>query len=525
MKKLLVVVAVLVLAYPLAAWIMGFAIEARVDETLDDPQGPMAQLKLLHHERHGLLTSDDDATYALGANLKFERHYHRGWYSSTDDETISAQSSLARSLQPTALGGAAPPSGDHAVFIVHTDIHHGPVCGLRCFALARIDSKVDLAGPVGIALKKVFEGAAPLSVAGRLNFFGGGSGTFSSPAVSQVTLGQGAQLYWSGLEGTTHFGPHSDWYDLHLTAPRLRVHGAKGADFDLQQLTLDTHAKRALRSIYSSDATFGVGSFSATAPDAAAPVTMSDLQLAMRSEVQDRFMNVSYQAASGPMAAPHWMLSNTHLDFTFKHLELESLAKFMDALRSASQDQSVPPAARGAAMMSALKEPMEALLLTDPEWDIDRVSAANAQGQGLITGVIHLPGLTAADFNAPGGAAALLTKLDVRIDVTLDEAFLASLPGAADIDTKLQPMIDQGFLSRSAGALHTEIRMLEGRTTINGKAFNPGAFAPGALGTPGAPGAGVAPGVPPQPMQPMRPLQHLQPAPFVRPPVRQPGST
>jgi hypothetical protein len=42
--------------------------------------------------------------------------------------------------------------------------------------------------------------------------------------------------------------------------------------------------------------------------------------------------------------------------------------------------------------------------------DIDRMSAATAKGQGLITDVIR-----------------------VRLDVAVDEAFLSSLPGAAKL--------------------------------------------------------------------------------------------
>jgi uncharacterized protein YdgA (DUF945 family) len=512
MKKVLIGLAVLGLAYPLGVWIMGFAIDARFQRAIEEGTGPVSQLKLLHHERHGLFGSDDDSTYAYGSIMKIERHYHRGWYRSTDDVTVFVQSPLASALQPTALGRAAPQT-PYPTFSVNTVVHHGPFCGKHCFALAGFESQVELVGPVGLALKSVFGGAAPLSISGRLEFSGASSASYSSPPVSGVALGQGTQLYWSGLEGTTNVAPHNEAYEMHLIAPRLRIHGEKGVDLDLQGLSLEAESKRALRTLYTGDANFKVASLSFGAPAAAAPSTLSDLRFGMSSDLDGRFMRVRYQWGTGPLVDPRLSLSSAHLDFTFQHLELEALANLTDAFRAASQQQdpTAPPAARASALMGSLKQPLQALLASDPEWDIDRISMANAQGQALITGVIRWPGLTSADFSPAAGGAAL-GKLDITIKVTLDEAFLKSLPGSSDIDSKLQPMIDQGFLKRSAGALHSEIRMAGGVTTVNGKPFNAGALAPGGLAprspntppalSPRAPGPLAPSSVSPTPLAP-----------------------
>jgi uncharacterized protein YdgA (DUF945 family) len=134
-------------------------------------------------------------------------------------------------------------------------------------------------------------------------------------------------------------------------------------------------------------------------------------------------------------------------------------------------------------MMTAIKQPLETLLLEDPEMDVDRLSVASAQGQGLVTGVIRLAGVRAADFEAP---ALLLRKLDVRLDLAIDEAFLASLPGpGANALTQLQPMIDQGYITRANGALRTQILFRGGQATLNGKFFNPAAMRPAVSPPPG----------------------------------------
>ena len=61
----------------------------------------------------------------------------------------------------------------------------------------------------------------------------------------------------------------------------------------------------------------------------------------------------------------------------------------------------------------------------------------------------------------------------------IDEAFLSSLPGAgANAVKQLQPMIDQGYITRSNGAMRTQILFREGQVTFNGKPFNPAAKQP-----------------------------------------------
>jgi uncharacterized protein YdgA (DUF945 family) len=226
---------------------------------------------------------------------------------------------------------------------------------------------------------------------------------------------------------------------------------------------------------------------SVTGTDKAQQFTVNDLLLANQNHAQDRFMNMSYQLGGGAIVTQPLTLSSAHVDLTWKHLGLESLESLGAAMRAAGQEQnaSVAPAARAQSMMAALKQPLEALLLEQPEMDIDRVSMATAQGQGLVTGVIRLVGVSAADFEVP---ALLLRKLDAHLDLAIDEAFLSSLPGAgANSMTQLQPMIDQGYITRSNGALRTQILFRGGQCTFNGKPFNPAAMRPAVAAPPGGP--------------------------------------
>jgi uncharacterized protein YdgA (DUF945 family) len=500
MKKTLIAVAVLLLLYPVVAWIMGFAIEQRIESLTEQGQMMVPQLNLIQKTRHGLLTSDEDSSYALGSTLKFTRHYHRGWFSSVDEATVEMSSAAlgALSALKPAVASALSSGSEHTPFSfsLRTVIHHGPFCGSKCFALAGAETHVGFNGPLQASLTRLFGDSDPITISSRFAFFGGGSATVSSPAIENAQIGQVARLSWGGFDGTMHYGARQDWYDIAVTAPSLRLDGPKGT-LQIDGIKLDGRSKRVLRTLYEGDSRMEMKRLSVMGSDKAQQVTANDLLFVNRNHAQDGFMSMSYQLGAGAVVTQPLTLSSAHVDVTWKHLGLESLESFIAAVRVASQQQnaSVVPAARAQNMMAALKQPFQTLLLDQPELDVDRLSAANAQGQGVVTGVIRLVGVSAGDFGAP---ALLLGKLDVRLDLTIDEAFLSSLPGAgANTLAQLQPMIDQGYITLSNGALRTQIQFRGGQTTFNGKPFNPAAVQPAVPPPPGGPptqGQSVPPG-------------------------------
>jgi len=516
MKRILITVAVLVLLYPVVVWLMGFAIEERIERLLDQGQLIVPQLHLIQETRHGVLTSDENSSYELGSRLKVTRHYHRGWFSSVDEATVETSSAALDALPALRPAVATTLSGGSERtpfrFSLRTVIHHGPLCGSKCFALAGAETHVSFTGLLQASLTRLFGNEEPITIRSRFAFFGGGSATMSSPAFEHAQIGQDVRLSWGGLDGTMHYGARQDWYDVAATAPSLRLEGAKGT-LQIDGMSLDVRAKRALRTLYQGDSRMELKRLSVTGTDKARQFTVNDLLFASENHAQDRFMSASYQLGAGAVVTQPLTLSSAHVDLTWKHLGLDSLESLIAAMRAAGQQQnaSVPPAARAQSMMAALKQPLEALLLEQPEMDFDRVSVATAQGQGLVTGVIRLVGVSAADFEAP---ALLLRRLDVRLDLAIDEAFLSSLPGAgANALTQLQPMIDQGYITRSNGALRTQILFRGGQPTLNGKPFNPAAMRPAVPAPPGGappPGLSAPPG---SPVPPGRALPSAKPPP------------
>jgi uncharacterized protein YdgA (DUF945 family) len=467
MKKILFAIAVLALLYPLVAWLMGVAIERRIEQLSDQGQSMLPQLRLIQRSQHGVLTSDEDADYEIGSTIKVTRHYHRGWFSSLDDVTLEMSSDALDAL--TALKPAAATSSndgsEHRTFrfLLHSVIQHGPFCGSKCFALAGAETHARFTGPLQASL--------PMTIRSRFAFFGGGMTTVSSPAFDHMQIGQDVNLSWGGIDSTMHYGARQDWYDLAASVPSLRLEGAKGT-LKIDGMSFDVHSKRLLRTLYGGDSRIEISRLNVTGVEKAQNLSISSLLLATQNHAPDGFMNVGYQMGTGEIVTQPLTLSSAHVDLTWKHLGLDSLESLVAAIREAGQQNtSVAPAVRAQTMMAAIKQPLEALLLNQPEMDIDRMSAATTQGQGLITGVIRLVGASAADFDAP---AMLLRKLDVRLDVAIDEAFLSSLPGAgANALALLQPMMDQGYIARTNGTLRTQILFRGGQPSFNGKPFNP----------------------------------------------------
>jgi uncharacterized protein YdgA (DUF945 family) len=464
MKKTLAAIVILILCYPLGSWIIGVAVERHIDQLADRGQAMLPTLHRVASNRRGLLTSEVDSRYEAGPQLQITRHFHRGWFSSADEVHVELRG-------PAALHTPLRLS-------LQTTIHHGPICATAVFALACAETHIRAPSPLQAQLTRIFGNSEPLTIHSQLAFLGGGSGTLLSPAVTQARLSNGTTVDWGGLTATFHDGAAQDWYDLAARAPSLSFANDK-AVLQMQAMELNMHARRALGAMYVGDSLLRLKHLSASAPDQSRRVSLEDLVFGNRSQMEDRFMSVSYQLGAGAISTQSLTLTGAHVDLSWKHLSLAALQALLEAMRSAGQpDESVAPAARAGNLLAAIRQPLQALLLDQPEMDIDRLSAVSAKGQAMVSGVIRLPGATPADLDVP---LLLLQKLDARIELSVDEAFLATLPGAAANGlAQLQPLIDQGYLTRANGALHTQFVFHGGLPTLNGKPVNPSMMRPSA---------------------------------------------
>ncbi|HEY5263855.1 MAG TPA: DUF945 family protein, partial [Steroidobacteraceae bacterium] len=315
MKKIsLAVVAVLVLLYPVIVWLMGYAVEGRTDDALEQIRRQAPYLSVVEHR------------------------FRRGWYSSQVDVTFEAFRDVG-GLLPGASGMGKLAAAPLRV-TVHSVIHHGPICGMHCLGLAGIESRFVFSGPVQSALSQVFGSTEPVTIHTRLGFFGGGTTTILSPSFKDTRLADGARLGWGGLVATFTYGRGYDSIALRAAAPRAMFTGMDGRRLEIAGMSFDTHSKRALRTLYEGDALLTVdrldfsagrsasAATTATVPPGTAPpgtvatgaipagtITIDDLRSESHTHADAGFMTVSVRISTGAITTAPLALSGLHYDF------------------------------------------------------------------------------------------------------------------------------------------------------------------------------------------------------------------
>lgn len=451
-KKLLVTLVILVLLYPLIAWVMGRVIESRSTAAL-------AQMT-------------DQAPY-----IKItDNQYHRGWYTSEQDLTLSLFSAQMAGLAPLT-GGKSESLAKGVQVTLHSVIHHGPICGLNCFALARVETHLVLSNEAKALVTLIYGSVEPLIITSRMGFFGGGTTTFSSPAVKETTLAGGGKLSWDGFKITVDFTRHRDAYRIDASLPHLLMDGPDGKRLEIKSVTFKSQSTRVIGLLYAGDFDFGIDSIGYAGVQGSTPLLISDFKYVGKSAIDSGFMSFALQLDSGAVGVAGVKLKDVYFDFTFKHLDVATLAALNDKIRALYKGNASAPAQNPQAMLALIKAQGLPLLLKQPELSLDRIGLDTASGQVLITGTLGIPGVTAEDLAGDAPSSALMQKLVGDFEVSLDDNALNELPGAASVLPQLQTMAQQGYFTHENGRWHTSIHSAGAQSTFNGKPFQPGAMA------------------------------------------------
>ncbi len=453
MKKILgIVVVLLVLCYPAIAWLMGFVIEARVGL-------PVGQL----NAQTPYLTIVD-------------QKYHRGWYTSEQDVTLAFSPGSA--LGGAAAGGAPAAWAANLRFTVHSVIHHGPLCGPTCVAVARIDTQLVLSDEAKALVSKVYGATPPLKIESRLNFLGGGAMTISNPPIKDFVTDDGTHLSWDGFEIRGTYAKHNDAVEFTGTAPHLLVSAKDGSQLELAALSLHTRNHRVLPLLYAGDMEFSVGKTSFARAGGAGAVAVEDVHYNVKATPDGEFIDMALSLGSGAVHAAAANLKATHLDFSFTHLQMQAMETMSEKMQAFNQQRAGASSAPDpGAMFAALKEPAIALLLQNPELHFDLVGFETAHGAVALKGVVRLVGVAAADLAPGADPKALVAKVEANLDLSIDDAALAEMPGMGPTGgQKLQAMAKQGFVNRQGNGWHSKIRFSQGQLTMNDQPFSPAAM-------------------------------------------------
>lgn len=456
----IIVVVVVALAYPAAAWLLGLSVAHQWNE----------------REQHTL------EQFPYISIVK--RDYRRGVYSSTEEVTYALGGSILKTVRAAGHGEWA----DHAQFTVRNTIHHGPLPQLRAFAPATVDTEIILPPQAREKLAAALGNKGGLTIHTRMKWFGGGT-TIVKSTPFQTQNPRGGEFTWRGVDARAEFGRNNDSHSGTLDSPGFSVKGP-AVNVNFGRLQFNDDMQRVFDAM-------NVGTVHLTLADLGIDVLSKDYKLSLRnmvidakSDVTGEYLNTGATLSTGALQSPKFAATRVGYEFHLDHVHGPSAAALMQAIRAAQAEAvtSSPPTDPGPKILEAFKTSGFDILLHDPVLDIQHTGFTTPDGELVLSIKAAMPGVTRADLD---GNPQLLTAsvlkflqatVDVRIDTALLDKLLDSSGKGDSITAQLQGLQRQGYIKLDGKALTTHLVYQSGRLKVNDLPFPP---MPAAM--PGAP--------------------------------------
>jgi len=442
------VVVVVILAYPLAAWLIGLGAE------------------------HTWQQREQQVTQRFPFVEPVKREYHRGVYSSTEEVTYHLGESFAKSME--ALGGGEPAAGLQVT--VRNTIHHGPLPQLRAFAPATIDTEVILPPQIKQKLARLLGDKASLSIKTRLHWFGGTTTTLHSPAFEQKTP-HGATIAWRGLDGTTDVGADLGSQKGNVTAPGLDVKAAKGnVSLENLQATADLRSS-AFEGVSLGSIAVSLARLELEQTSSGEKISLQNLALNSKSSAQGEYLDLDLGLNADAIRIKQFNLTRVGYEIRASHLHGPSVAAMNKSIQALQAQSTVTP--DPARMLGIFKTDGVEILLRDPVLELPRIGFAMPEGELLISVKASSHGFTRAEIEGPPGelqgaiAKHVQASADVRIDTALLDKLLDTSGNADKFTAQLQGLQRQGYLKLDGKALTTHLAFEGGHLQVNGLPFPP----------------------------------------------------
>jgi uncharacterized protein YdgA (DUF945 family) len=506
MKKIVAVVVVLVLVLAVAPWGIGKVAEKRVDHGLEQLVKVAPYLKVVDNKwTSGWFKSEQVVTFeAFGAwfEAMSPKALEEAMKKDAADADVEVESEVdeAVSASPDAVPeDAAPQAADPPAdapstpedfrklmrFTIRNEVLHGPILGLSGFGIARVNSQLVLSDETRKEIEAIFGPKDPLKVSTRVGFLGGGTTTFTSEGRTIKPKDGDSEVTWETFKLAIGYSRNADKYDIDGKWPKLEVKDSgDGTHFVMSDMAMDGGGKRVRGDLYDGDFNFAIDKVSITGK-ADGLTEIADVNYVVNTTSKGEFTGIGAKMGTGPIKSKQFStigleLKEVHYDFSVQRLHTETLANILADLKAvyATPLTNGPEAQK--VMFAPLKERGMELLKYDPEFVIERIGIATADGDGYLKGVIRLKGATADDFAA--GSMSIIGKLHADLTVDLSQKMVEKFPNGA---TMTGAAVDSGYLKRDGDRLICKIVFADGNLTVNGK---PQAI-PGLGGPPGGGGA------------------------------------
>ena len=460
----LIVVVVLALAYPAAAWLIGWSVQRQWQQAEQLQIEPFPSLTIAKTD------------------------YRRGVYGSTEEVTYMIGGGLVKSLQ--AMG-----QGWNGQFTVRHIIHHGPFPQLRDFAPATVDTEFVIPPQARAMMAKALGDKAGLTIHTRVKWFGGSTTMIHAPAFHQQVEGAG-DMDWRGLEAKIELGREVGSRVVELTSPGMVMKTPK-IDFSYENLAANIDSRRVFEVLNTGTAKLSLGRFTIDSPATNFKLDTQGLVLDSKSSTDGDFLNGGVVISMNRLDGGKFSASQMTLEVQTNHLHAPSMATLTKDIRAVQADQAQALAASPAdpsaiaqqntqttqQLIQAFQTSGLQLLGHEPVIEFPRLGFKTPDGDFLLSLKLAVPGITPADVNGDPNALKMvfLKYLQATINVRMDSALFDKLSQqmASDPDksaatkAQLQQMEAQGYVKVDGQALTTLVTFMNGQLRVNGLPFAP----------------------------------------------------
>ena len=476
MKRLLriscVLLLVLAITYPAAAWYLGTQAEAAMNGPYGQI-GSLPYLKVVKREyRRGVFSSDDTTIVELFGGMP-------GFLADPPEKqkVAATPDDPAPAVRPFTL-------------TVRSHIRHGPFPDGKVFAAAIVDSELDIDERIRPDLAKVLGAAKVLTAQTVYGYGADGESLITSPPFTLALPGAGAdspgRLAWEGITATIRFTKNLESYTTTATAPKLEIAG-QDAHIVIAQLRFATEGKR----IFDEEPLLYSGKQQVAIEQVAIegrgmwgkPVVLNGLSYDVHIPVTGEFIDILAKIGIRDVIIGESNFGPAHYDISLKRLHARSVAQLQRAMVKLYSD---PAAMEGtttpAEGFAPLANPTMKLLEFNPEVSVDRISFNSPNGEVLIAARAKFEGIKAEDFGKP---EVFMAKLRASADIALPEALLmvpwgikADSAEAEQLQTdsrqkQFAALAEQGYIRHEGAMVRSKIEFSSGQLTINGKPFDP----------------------------------------------------
>ncbi len=436
---LALLVAIPVIAYPAASWMIGAQVERRLDEQY-------AQME--HNEFVRLV----------------ERKTERGIFSSKDTATLEIRPELLGELEENQM----PPR-----FTLRSDIQHGPLPGLAAIGMARAYTELHFDNAL---IKTLFNNQPPLTVNTQLDFSGAGREQLRSPPLEGQVDGQ-LQLASGGLQLDIDFNHDQSVWQVQGGIPflKLRSNDLAQSRIELDKLYLEATQNRVsaeLPELYTGPIKLSLRALELQGVDEGdEPLHMQNLRAESNVRHQNGFVDIQVGYAIEDVRVGAQSLKNARFELALRHLQAQALVE----LERAAQTHDDPMGLENS--LKPLLPALQKLLENSPEIAIEHLGVTTAQGDIKASAEVKLPNANVGDLGVamenPMILMGLASVVEANAKLALPQALL--MANLSEEQAKMLPaLLRSGYVLNNNGQLSTSISYAQGKVSINGQPIDPG---------------------------------------------------